>query len=95
MVAAGLGGLLALGNVLLGYLTVEYAFEKSYTAFLKAVLGGMGVRMLALLGALLALVTLFHVHPMALTVSLAVYYGVFLVLEILYIQQKALAKGQQ
>ncbi len=94
-VAAAAGGLLGLGNVLLGYLTVEYAFEKSYTAFLKAVLGGMGARMLVLLGALLVLVMVLHLHRAALVISLVVYYSVFLVLEILYIQKKVLAKGRQ
>ncbi len=94
-VAVVTGGFLGLGNVLLGYVTIEFAFDKSYTTFLKAVLGGMGARMLLLLGVLLALVTVFHVHPLALTVSLVLYYSVFLVLEILYIQRRMLAKGRQ
>ena len=41
------GVIISLANVLAGYAAIEYSIDKSYTLFLKVVLCGMGVRMLA------------------------------------------------
>ncbi|MDE3056673.1 MAG: hypothetical protein KGJ59_01775 [Bacteroidota bacterium] len=86
--ASVIGGLLSLANVLAGYAAIEYSIGKSYTTFLKVVLGGMGARLFAMLGALLILIEVFHVHPVALVVSLVGLYLIFLVLEIFFIQRK-------
>jgi hypothetical protein len=94
ILAAALGALLSTVNVLLGFLAIEYAFNKSYTVFLKAVLGGMGVRMLLLLGAMLLLILVFRVHTLALMVSLLGLYAIYLVLEVLFIQKKVLLRNQ-
>ena len=95
ILAAVIGALLSTLNVVLGFLTIEYAFEKSYTTFLKAVLGGMGIRMLLILGLLVGLILLAHVDAIALVVSLLAFYMVYLILEILYLQRKMLAKNQK
>jgi len=94
LIAAGAGALLSTLNVLAGYLTIEYAFEKSYTTFLKAVLGGMGIRLALMLGALLVLILVVRLDAVALTLSVLGFYLVYLVLEILYLQRKMLRKGQ-
>jgi hypothetical protein len=94
LLAAVAGAVLSTLNVLAGFLTIEYAFEKSYTTFLKAVLGGLGVRMAATLGILLVLILVVKLHPVALTLSALGFYLVYLVLEILFIQRKMLTKGQ-
>jgi len=91
LVAALAGAALSTFNVIAGFLTIEIAFGKSYTSFLKAVLGGMGLRMLLMLGALTLLITVYHLHTVALTSSLLGFYVVYLVLEILYIQKKVVA----
>jgi hypothetical protein len=92
--AAAVGAVLSTVNVLLGYLTIEYAFDKSYTVFLKAVLGGMGLRMLMLLCMLIVLILVFHMHTVALTVSLLGFYLIYLILEVLFIQKKVLLRNQ-
>jgi hypothetical protein len=92
--AAAVGALLSTVNVLLGFFAIEYAFDKSYTVFLKAVLGGMGLRMLLLLGVMIVLILVFHLHTVALTVSLLGFYLIYLILEILYIQKKVLLRNQ-
>ncbi len=89
-----LGAALSTVNVLLGYLAVEYSFEKSYTVFLRTVFGGMGLRLLLMLGAMVALIVLGNVHAMALTVSLLGFYVIYLVLEIVFLQRKVMAKSQ-
>ena len=92
-VAVGVGAALSTVNVLIGFLTIEYAFERSYTTFLKAVLGGMGVRMLVMLGATALLITVGRLHALALTLSLLALYLVYMILEILFIQRKVAGKA--
>ena len=92
--AALVGGVLSAVNVLLGFLMIEYGFEKSYTTFLKAVLGGMGLRMAFMLGALLILIMACRVHAVALTVTVVLFTMIFLVLEIAYLQRKVDVKNQ-
>lgn len=92
--AAAVGALLSTANVLLGFFAIEYAFDKPYTVFLKAVLGGMGIRMLLLLGAMIVSILVFHLHTVALTVSLLGLYAIYLVLEVLFIQKKVLLRNQ-
>ena len=95
LVGALAGAALSTLNALAGFLTIEIAFGKSYTSFLKAVLGGMGLRMLLMLGALALLITVYHVHTVALAVSLLGFYVIYLVLEILYIQKKVVVKSRE
>ncbi len=94
VIAAIIGAVLSTINVLLGFLAIEYTFNKSYTVFLKAVLGGMGLRMAFLLGVMIVLIMVFHVHTVALTVSLLSLYVIYLVLEILFLQKKMLLRNQ-
>ena len=88
------GALLATANVLAGFLGIEYGFEKSYTTFLKVILGGMGIRMLLVLLIMLVLLMVFHLHAVAFTVSLLGCYVIFLVLEIQYLQKKVIVKSR-
>jgi hypothetical protein len=94
LVAAAMGAALSTLNVVAGYLTVEYAVTKSHTTFLKAVLGGMGIRMVAMLGLVVVLIKVAGVHTVAFTVSLLACYAVFLCIEIFFIQKKLLIKNQ-
>jgi len=92
--AALVGGVLSTVNVLLGFVMIEYGYEKSYTTFLKAVLGGMGLRMAFMLGALLILIMACHLHAVALTVTVVLFTMVYLVLEIIYLHRKVDVKNQ-
>ena len=94
LIAASVGALLSTVNVLVGFLAIEYSFNKSYTTFLKTVLGGMGVRMGLMLITLLLLIKVVGLHTVALTVSLLGFYLIFLILEILFIQKKVVIKNQ-
>lgn len=75
-------------NVIAGFLAIEYAFDKSFTVFMKAVMGGMGVRMLLSAAALVVMISVFHLHVLALIMSLMLFYAVNLTLEILFLQKK-------
>jgi hypothetical protein len=92
--AVAVGAMLSTINVLLGFLAIEYSFDKPYTVFLKAVLGGMGLRMVLLLGVMIVLILVFRMHTLALTISLLSLYVIYLVLEILFIQKKMSLRNQ-
>ena len=94
LLAVCLGCGLSTLNVLLGYAAVEYSFGKSSTVFLRTVLGGMGLRLLLMLGLLVLLILVFHVDAVPLTVSVLGFYAVFLILEVLYLQRKVLVQNQ-
>lgn len=94
MEAAMMGALLTTINVLLGYAAVEFSYGKSMTTFFKYVLGGMGLRMFAMVGILVLLIKVIQVHVAALVASMGILYVIFLTLEILYIQKKVQHKQQ-
>jgi len=94
IIASVLGAFLSTLNVLLGYAAIEYSFGKSATTFLKVVLGGMGIRLVLLLGTIVVLIKLFAVHVGGLVTSLGFFYIVYLTLEILYIQKKVEQRQQ-
>lgn len=79
-------------NIFLGYITIEYAYSKSMTGFLKWILGGIGIRMLIMLGALLFVIKILQLHLIAFMISLFAFYAIYLVLEILYIDKKVRSK---
>jgi hypothetical protein len=93
ILATVIGAIISTINVLLGYLSIEYSLDKSYSTFLKAVLGGMGVRMLFMLAALLIFIKLFGFHAVALTVSLLGFYVIYLTLEVIFVQKKLVVKN--
>lgn len=77
-----LGALLAAANVLLAYALVLWARERSQTAFLRAILGGMAVRMALLLLLVLVAIRVFGVAQMPFVLSLLGHSMVFLALEL-------------
>jgi hypothetical protein len=88
------GAVLSTLNALAGFLLIEYSFGRSYTLFLKAVLGGMGVRLAVMLGVMLLLIQVGGISVVPFVLSLLGLYAVFLVLEILYLQKKVDLKNQ-
>ncbi|MCX6138130.1 MAG: hypothetical protein NTV54_11610 [Ignavibacteriales bacterium] len=95
MQSAFAGGLLCLVNALAGYAAIEYAFDRSYTFFLKVVLGAMGIRLCLMLAAVAVLLGVFHFHAGSLVMSLFCFYVVYLVLEVLFLQKKMDLKNQR
>jgi hypothetical protein len=86
--AVAAGALLSLVNVLAGYAAIEYSFDKSYTTFLKAVLGGMGVRLLVMLGCFVVMIEVLRFRVLPLVASLFGFYLIYLILEVMFIQKK-------
>lgn len=92
LVAIIAGVIISTSNIFLGYITIEYAYSKSMTGFLKWILGGIGIRMLIMLGSLLFVIKILQLHLIAFMVSLFAFYAIYLVLEILYIDKKVRSK---
>lgn len=88
IVAAVAGCVLSTMNAVAGSMTIEYALDKPPSTFLKAVLGGMGVRMAVVLVLFYLMIRFLGFHTVALTVSLLGFYAIFLALEVLNIQRK-------
>lgn len=88
------GAVLSTANVLAGFLAFEYSLERSYTTMLKAVLGGMGIRLAFMLAMLVMLIKVVGLNAVALVVSLLSYYVIYLVLEVLYIQERVSHKSK-
>lgn len=82
------GSVLALLNVLFSYFSIEYAQGKSNKTFLKAVLGGMGIRLVASLTAVLVLVRVFDFHIVSLVSSFLILYFLFMFPVILVYNKK-------
>lgn len=87
------GVALATFNIFLGYFSIELAFEKSTTKFLKVILGGMGIRLLILLSAMVFFIRVLNFHMLAFTITLLGFYTIYLVIEILFIDKKVRSKA--
>jgi len=88
------GGLISLVNVLIGYVSVEFAFNKSNATFLKVVLGGMGVRLSLIAVTLIVLIKVFSVHLYSLISSMLFFYFLYITFEILFINKKIALKNR-
>ncbi len=75
-------------NVLVGYFSIEYAFDKPNPVFLKVILGGMGLRLLLIAAVVIVLIKVFDFHVMSLTAALFFFYFLFMVFEIMSITKK-------
>jgi branched-subunit amino acid ABC-type transport system permease component len=87
VLAAVAGCMLSVVNAVAGSLTIAYAIDKPSDTFLKAVLGGMGIRLALMLAAFFVLIKVMQLDTLALSVSLLGFYVVFLVLEIVSMQR--------
>jgi len=92
--AVAAGAALSTLNVVAGFLLIELSFGRSYTVFLKAVLGGMGVRLTVMLAAMLLLIQAGGIATVPFVLSLLGFYAMYLVLEVLYLQKKVDLKNQ-
>ena len=94
VIAAAAGAGVSAVNALFGYLAIVYAMNRSYSTFLKVVLGGMAVRLTFMLGALAVLIGVLHLHPVALLSTMLIFYAVYLILEILFIQRHTILQNR-
>jgi hypothetical protein len=92
VIAVLAGALLSTINIMLGYISIEMAYERSMTKFMKWILGGMGIRLLFLLAALFFVIKVLQFHLLAFIISLFGFYTVYLILEILHIDKKVREK---
>lgn len=88
------GAAMSIVNFLLGFLSVEFAFDKPHTAFLKIVLGGMAARLFLMTLAVLVLIKGYNFDSLSLMFTLLGYYMVNLTLEIVFLQKKVLLKNK-
>ncbi len=92
--AATGAAVMSLVNVLLGYLSIEWSYQKPNITFLKIVLGGIGARLFLMLVVVLIMIRYLGFDAFALTISLLVFYVVNLGLEIYLLEHKVSIKNQ-
>ena len=85
-------GVVSLLHLLLGYVCIEFGFEKSNTTFLKIILGGTFVRMVLLVGIAFTLIRVCQFDAMSLMISFLLFFVLNLVLEIHLLQKKVALK---
>ena len=85
-------GVASLCHLLLGYLLIEFGFDKPNTTFLKIILGGTFVRMFLQVGVVFLLVRVYQFHTMSLMLSFLLFYVLNLALEIHFLQKKVALK---
>lgn len=91
--AAGFGMILSMINFILGYYAITISYNKSVTKFLKVIIIGMGIRLSLLLFGIFVFVKLLNVQIIPFITSLFVFYIIFLIFEIVYIQKRILSKS--
>ena len=92
--AALIGGALAAANTLIAYLTVMWSEGRSTNVFLRAVLGGMVVRMGLLLGIVVTAIMALELPKVPLAVSLLSYFVVFLILEVAVLHKRTTVRPE-
>lgn len=85
-------GLASLFHLLLGYVFIEFGFDKPNTMFLKIILGGTFIRMFLLVGIVFLLVRVYEFHTLSLMISLLLFYVLNLLLEIHFLHKKVALK---
>jgi hypothetical protein len=76
-------GIIALVNVVLGLIVLEWGIDKPNGAFMYSVFGGMGVRM-GLILVTLTVLLLNSYHALSLALSLMGFYVLYSIIEIVY-----------
>ena len=77
-----------------GFVAIEFAFDKSHTTFLKVVLGGMVMRLMAMVLVVVILIKGFQFDSLSLMLVLLAYYILNLSFEIGFLQKKVSLKEQ-
>jgi hypothetical protein len=82
------GYLVSLVNILFAFYSIKWAFDKPNTTFFTVILGGMGVRFLILLTALLFVWKFTQIPMVGFVVSLIGFYITLQIFEIRFIQKE-------
>ena len=87
-VAALVGCGISTANVIAGVASIVWAFDKPQPVFLKAILGGMTVRMAGIFAVLIAMVKLTELDVFPLVGAMFGFYLVFQVLELRFVTRR-------
>jgi hypothetical protein len=85
-------GLASLFHLLLGYVLIEFGFDKPNTTFLMIILGGTFLRTVLLVGFVFILVRIYQFHAVSLMISFLFFFALNLALEIHVLHKKVALK---
>lgn len=86
------GFFLGVLNVVMGYISIEYAKNESITKFMKILIGTMGIRLVILISCLFIFINVLKFNTLPFILALFVFYLIFLIFEIVYIEKKLKSK---
>lgn len=92
LIASFYGGLLNLVNSVITFLLLEYSYGKSNKVFLISVLGGMSIRLFALLIAIFIFLGFLNIDKYGFILIFFIFYFILIVLEINYLRIRAKSK---
>lgn len=92
VIASLYGGLLNLVNSILAFILLEYSYGKSNKVFLIAVLGGMSIRIVALLISIIIFLGFLNIDKYGFILTFFIFYFILIVLEINYLRIRAKTK---
>ena len=92
LIASFYGGLLNLVNSIITFLLLEYSYGKSNKVFLISVLGGMSIRLFALLIAIFIFLGFLNIDKYGFILIFFIFYFILIVLEINYLRIRAKSK---
>lgn len=95
LLAGGVGAAICAVNALAGCAVALWALEKSQAIFLQALLGGMGIRLMAIGAIFFVLVRFTEIRVLGLTLSMFLFYVVFQFLEIRFLLAQSRLKSRQ
>ena len=89
LLTAAIGCGISTVNVLVGGASAVWAFDKPQAVFLQILLGGMGLRMLGVLVVFIGIVRLTDQSVLVLGASLFMFYLIYQILEIRFLDRRA------
>jgi len=95
LVAVLVGGLIAVVNAAAGFLSIIYAFDKSNTTFIKVIVGGMGIRLMALAAIVFIAFKVLALNVVAFTISLFFFYFLSAAAEIIFLNRAAAQRSNK
>lgn len=95
LAAAAVGCAISTLNVVLGGVSVVWAFDKPQPVFLKTVLGGMALRMVGVCVSFILLIRLSDFPIYGLAVSMFLFYLLYQVLEIRFLTARNAQQAQE
>ena len=91
IISIGVGCLLSLFNVLIGYIIIKKSLKKSTKSFFQYIIGGIGIRLFLIGGLVILFIKVIQLDEVGFLISMLTYYFLFLFMEVYYINRNLIS----